>query len=76
MVYEVDPLRCTRCGQRMSIVTFLSDAFSIRKIPDHLGRSTSEADKPPPLPEVLRVAEHGEGWVILSPVVVRTGTRF
>jgi hypothetical protein len=61
-VYEVDPLRCTRCGQPMSLVAFVSDAFSIRKILDHLGLSTPEADKPPPPREVLRVAEHGEGW--------------
>ena len=45
----------------MSIVAFLTDAFAIRKILDHLGLSTPEADKPP-LREVVRVAEHGEGW--------------
>jgi hypothetical protein len=61
-VYQVDPLLCTRCGQRMSIVAFLTDAFAIRKILDHLGLSTPEAEKPPPQREVLRVAEHGEGW--------------
>jgi len=46
-VYQVDPLLCTRCGQRMSIVAFLTDAFAIRKILDHLGLSTPEAEKPP-----------------------------
>ena len=61
-VYQVDPLLCTRCGQRMSIVAFLTDVFAIRKILDHLGLSTPEAEKPPPQREVLRVAEHGEGW--------------
>jgi hypothetical protein len=30
---------------------------------DHLGLSTPEVDKPPPpLPEILRVAEQGGGW--------------
>ena len=61
-VDEVDPLVCTRCGQRMSLVSFVSDAFAIRRILDHLRLSTPEAEKPPPLREVLRVAEHGEGW--------------
>jgi len=61
-VYEVDPLVCRRCGKRMSIVAFLTDAFAIRKILDHLGLSTPEAEKPPPQREVLRVAEHGLGW--------------
>jgi hypothetical protein len=58
-VYQVDPLLCTRCGQRMSIVAFVTDAFAIRKILDHLGLSTPEAEKPTPQREVLRVAEHG-----------------
>jgi hypothetical protein len=48
----------------MSLVAFVSAAFSIRKILDHLGLSTPEADTPPPPREVLRVAEHGEGWGI------------
>jgi len=46
----------------MSIVAFVTDAFAIRRILDHLALSTPQAEKPPPLREVLRVAEHGEGW--------------
>jgi hypothetical protein len=30
---------------------------------DHLGLSPPPQDKPPPMREVLRVAEHSEGWV-------------
>jgi hypothetical protein len=36
-VYEVDPLLCTRCGHRMTMVAFLTDRLSISKILDHLG---------------------------------------
>jgi hypothetical protein len=61
-VYQVDPLLCTRCGQRMSIVAFVTDAFVIRRILDHLGLGTPAAGKPPPPREVLRVAEQDEGW--------------
>jgi len=62
-VYQVDPLLCTRCGMRMSIVAFVTDSFAIRRILDHLGLSTPEAEKPPPpAREILRVAEHGEDW--------------
>ena len=62
-VYQVDPLVCTRCGQRMSLIAFVTDQMAIGKILDHVGLSTPEADKPPPpVPEVLRVAEHGDGW--------------
>ena len=48
----------------MSIIAFVTDAFAIRRILDHLGLSMPEAEKAPPLREVLRVAEHGEGWVV------------
>jgi putative transposase len=61
-VYQVDPLLCVRCGQRMSMVAFVTDAFAIRRILDHVGLSTPEAERPPPLREVLRVAEPAEGW--------------
>jgi hypothetical protein len=44
----------------MSIVAFVTDAFAIRRILDHLALRTPHAEKPPPLREVLRVAEHGE----------------
>jgi hypothetical protein len=61
-VYQVDPLVCIRCGQKMQMIAFLTDQVSIRKILDHLGLSVSEQVKPPPVREMLRVAEHGEGW--------------
>ena len=61
-VYQVDPLVCTRCGQKMQPIAFLTDQLSIRRILDHLRLGTSEQDKPPPAREILRVAEQGEGW--------------
>jgi hypothetical protein len=36
--------------------------LAIRKCLAHLGLSTPEAEKPPPLRQVLRVAEQAEGW--------------
>jgi hypothetical protein len=44
------------------MVAFLTDQLSIKKILDHLGLSTPPQDEPPPVREILRVAEHGEGW--------------
>jgi hypothetical protein len=38
-VYHVDPLICARCGQRMSVLAFVTDQLSIRRILDHLGLS-------------------------------------
>jgi hypothetical protein len=66
-VYQMDPLVCTRCGQRMSIVAFVTDFFAIRRILDHLGLSPQPQDKPPPIREVLRVPSTGDacrrGWL-------------
>ena len=61
-VYQVDPLVCTRCGQRMNILGFVTDQHSIRTILGHLGLPLLQQNKPPPVREVLRVAEAGEGW--------------
>jgi len=61
-IYQVDPLVCTRCGRTMQMTAFLTDQLSIRKILDHLGLGTPPQDKPPPAREILRAAEHGEGW--------------
>ena len=62
-VYEVDPLVCVRCGERMDIVGFATGGLGIRRILDHLGLSPPPPrDAPPPDHEVVRVAEQGEGW--------------
>jgi hypothetical protein len=44
------------------LIAFLTDELSIRRILDHLGLSTPAQDKPPPVREILRVAEQGESW--------------
>jgi hypothetical protein len=47
----------------MSLIAFVTDQMAIGRILDHLGLSGPEAEKPPPLVrELLRVAEHGDGW--------------
>jgi hypothetical protein len=46
----------------MQMIAFLTDQLSIRRILDHLGLSPPEQAPPPPVGEVLRVAEQGEGW--------------
>ena len=46
----------------MSVAGFVTDTVAIRRSIEHLGLSRAEAAKPPPLREVLRIAEHGEGW--------------
>jgi hypothetical protein len=46
----------------MQIIAFLTDRFAIEQILDHLGLAPTEEAKPPPVRELLRVAEQGEGW--------------
>ena len=55
-VGHVDPLVCARCGQRMSILAFVSDQHSINRILEHLDLRAPRQDKPPPAREILRVA--------------------
>ena len=46
----------------MSLVDFVTDQIAIRRILDHLGLTTPQAEKPPPpAPKILRLAEHGDG---------------
>jgi hypothetical protein len=54
-VYEVDPLRCPRCGNRMEIVAFIEEWTVIRKILQHLGlwERPQRAPPPPLLPHKL-----------------------
>jgi len=42
-VYHADPLVCTRCGQRMSLIAFVTDQMAIGEILEHLGLSTPDA---------------------------------
>jgi len=46
----------------MAAIAFLTDQLSIRRTLDHLGLDSPPQDKPPPVREILRVAEQGEGW--------------
>jgi hypothetical protein len=46
----------------MKMIAFLTDRVSIRTILDRLGLSPQEQAKPPPVRQILRVAECGEGW--------------
>jgi hypothetical protein len=59
---NVEPLVCSLYGQRLSVVRLVTDSVATARILDHLGLSTPEAENPPPMREVLRVAEPGEGW--------------
>lgn len=47
-VYEVDPLVCPKCGGKMEIIAFITEAAAIRKILTHLGEYRP-ADRAPPV---------------------------
>lgn len=39
-VYEVDPLRCARCGGTMKIIAVIERSAVVRQILDHMGLPT------------------------------------
>ena len=47
-VYEVDPLKCPKCGGEMRIVSFIEEKSVIEKILRHCGRWKESAPRPPP----------------------------
>ena len=46
-VYEVDPLICPKCQDRMRVIAFITDYPVVDRIINHL-KLTFVADKPPP----------------------------
>jgi len=51
-VYEVDPLICPnrrawKCGGKMSVIAFIEDATTIRKILEHIGEYSPPERAPP-----------------------------
>jgi hypothetical protein len=57
-VFQADPLRLQTLRGPRKVVAY-TDTVAIRRILDHLGLSREPQEKPPPVREVLRVAEHG-----------------
>lgn len=71
-VYQVDPLRCRRCGGKLQIVAYINDHFTIKKILDHLGLSPPEKQRPPP--EIRYVPLDEEGGEIEAVLAQRQPT--
>ena len=65
-VYEVDPLKCTRCGATMHIIALIDDAGVIERILKHLSvwdlqpetRSPAGPDPPWPKGETIPLTYH------------------
>jgi len=71
-----DPLVCSRCGQRMQIIAFLTDQLSVRRILDHLGLGPPEQAPPPPVRETSASPSWGRvGGCRPSGSEVATATR-
>ena len=47
-VYEVDPLKCPKCGGTMKIISFIEDEVTIKKILKHCGKWKESLPRPPP----------------------------
>jgi hypothetical protein len=59
-VYHADPLVCRQCGGKWKAIAYVSDEISVKRILAALGQSPEE-EKPPPIPEVIRVPVDDEG---------------
>ncbi|MCP5008141.1 MAG: hypothetical protein GY941_30020 [Planctomycetes bacterium] len=58
-IFEVDVLRCTKCGGEMKVIAFITEQRSVRKILDHIGEKTKRA--PPLSPTItLTDADYGD----------------
>ncbi|MCP5007533.1 MAG: hypothetical protein GY941_26890, partial [Planctomycetes bacterium] len=58
-IFEVDVLRCTKCGSEMKVIVFIIEQKSVRKILDHIGEKTKRA--PPLSPSItLTDADYGD----------------
>ena len=51
-IYEVDPLKCPQCGQRMKVIAVITDPHEVRKILDCLKRNKA----PPFEKDALKVS--------------------
>ncbi len=58
-VFEVDPLKCPKCGGTMKIVSFIEEDDVIRKILKHCKLWKEPSPRSPPLKTVVPVAEAG-----------------
>jgi len=62
-VYEIDPLRCPKCGGQMRIISFIEDYKVIDKIIDHL-KLTFKAERPPlPQAQLSMAAEEKSEYI-------------
>ena len=61
-VYEVFPLLCPKCGAKMRIIGFITDAPAVRQILAHLGEPTSPPRLAPARgPPLWEMADAGQG---------------
>ena len=59
-VYEVDPLKCPKCGGEMKIISFVeakSQADLIKRILKHCGLWKEKEPRPPPL-KIIRLPKN------------------
>jgi hypothetical protein len=63
-VYEVDPLKCPKCGGEMKIVSFIEEDAVIRKILRHCGLWKEPMPRPPPAAKSLGPPETDRGPIL------------
>jgi len=71
-IYEINPLKCDKCGSPMRFIAFIINAQETKKILEHIGESTI---RPPPLkkPDAALQAPDGFDYVDYIPPVESYG---
>jgi hypothetical protein len=61
LVYEVNPLKCPKCGSEMKIISFITEEPIVKNILRHCGKwnpdSNREPRPPPKIPEPVPFGE-------------------
>lgn len=64
-IFEIDPLRCKKCGGEMKIIAFVTDFHETKKILKHIGEETQRA--PPLSPNTVSIKEPDDWYVDYIP---------
>lgn len=77
MIYEVDPLKCPRCGEEMKIVSFIEAKHQsdvIKRILKHCGLWKDNIPRPPPKIEKPLQIVYDEPQIDYTFFTIKNGT--
>ncbi len=61
-IYKIDPLECPHCGGNMSVISFITEVFVVKKILDHLELWDEDVSCGPPQIDEVVYEPFDDGW--------------